>query len=84
MMTFKKNILLVMAIFLFCNWSCKKDCNTTGNCSLEPDAGNCEAAIPIYYFDSSDEKCKEFLWGGCDGVVPFETLAECELCECTD
>lgn len=50
-------------------------------CELHPDAGSCEAAIPKYYFDQITKKCNEFLWGGCDGVVPFDTLEECLECE---
>jgi hypothetical protein len=50
-------------------------------CDLEPDGGLCNAAIPRYYFDKEEQKCKEFIWGGCDGTVPFETLEECRACE---
>lgn len=51
-------------------------------CTLEPDAGKCEAAITKYYFDKNEGKCKEFLWGGCDGTVPFDMLEVCEkTCE---
>lgn len=51
-------------------------------CALEPDAGNCLAAFPRYYFNNSTKKCEEFTWGGCGGVVPFETKEECEMCGC--
>ncbi len=57
-------------------YSCNK-------CELEPMAGNCYAYFPKYYFDKEENKCKEFIWGGCEGVVPFETLEECEECGCT-
>ena len=50
-------------------------------CELIPDSGPCEAAIPKFYFDQETQECKEFLWGGCDGVVPFDTLEECQQCE---
>lgn len=51
-------------------------------CNLEPDAGSCEAAMPRYYFDKEEGKCKQFLWGGCDGVVPFDLLEVCKsTCE---
>ena len=46
--------------------------------ALEPDPGHCEAAITRYYYDRDEKRCVEFLWGGCGGVVPFETLDECE------
>jgi hypothetical protein len=52
-------------------------CQKSSNCSLTPETGNCEAAIPRYYFDSSTKECKQFIWGGCDGVVPFETIEAC-------
>ena len=47
-------------------------------CFLVPDPGLCQAAFPRFYYDSNTEKCTEFLWGGCQGVVPFETLEECK------
>ena len=51
-------------------------------CNLEPDAGSCEAAISRYYFDQEEGKCNEFLWGGCDGTVPFDSLEVCrKTCE---
>ena len=62
--------------------SCDKECNVEGNCALEPEIGPCEALIPMYYFDQEKGKCKEFQWGGCEGVVPFDSLEECKLCKC--
>jgi len=53
-------------------------------CSLKPDPGTCKAYIIKYFFDQSTGRCEEFIWGGCSGVVPFETLAECQMdCENT-
>lgn len=51
-------------------------------CALVPDAGPCEAAFTRYYYDAGTGECKEFIWGGCGGTVPFETLEECEACDC--
>lgn len=53
------------------------------NCDLVPDPGLCKAYIPKFYFDKTDKKCKEFIWGGCGGVVPFNTMEECLQCEQT-
>ena len=53
----------------------------TNNCSLLPETGPCFAAISKFYFDQTDGICKEFTWGGCDGVVPFHTMVECQA-EC--
>ena len=47
-------------------------------CELKPDTGPCRAAIPKYYFDQKSKECKEFIWGGCNGTVPFNTLNECK------
>ncbi len=51
------------------------------SCDLAPEPGMCKAAFQRYYFDSQSGECKVFIWGGCGGVVPFETLDEC-LTEC--
>jgi len=51
-------------------------------CELKPDTGPCRAAIPRFYFDQESQKCKQFIWGGCQGTVPFETMNECiNACE---
>ena len=60
----------------------KDDCNGKEACCEEPDPGNCFAAIPRYYFDQDAGECREFIWGGCEGTVPFESLQECEACDC--
>lgn len=46
-------------------------------CALKPESGRCRAAIPRYWFDAGTGTCKTFIWGGCDGVVPFETYDAC-------
>ena len=53
-------------------------------CSLLPDPGPCLAAIPAWYFDQDTQSCTQFIWGGCDGVVPFETLESCLAAECSE
>ena len=35
------------------------------DCTSEPVTGPCLAAIPRFYFDKYDNKCKKFIWGGC-------------------
>lgn len=46
-------------------------------CSLKPERGPCKGMFEKYYYDSGSKTCKKFIWGGCDGVVPFETEEEC-------
>jgi hypothetical protein len=51
-------------------------------CGLKPETGPCKAIFWKYHYSPESKKCKEFMWGGCGGVVPFETEKECrELCE---
>jgi len=51
-------------------------------CYLVPQSGPCFGYIPMYYFDSSTNSCEQFVWGGCAGVVPFQSLSACqEACE---
>ena len=51
-------------------------------CYLEPDPGFCFGYIPMYYFNPLTNSCEQFIWGGCAGVVPFQSLSTCqEACE---
>ncbi|HOZ50377.1 MAG TPA: BPTI/Kunitz domain-containing protein [Chitinophagaceae bacterium] len=80
----KKLILcVVILIQLFLVASCKRNCAKSDKCYLKPDAGNCQAAIPKYYYNKWKNKAEQFVWGGCGGVVPFDTKEECESqCVC--
>lgn len=81
----------VLMILLTLGLGCKEEiieCGTEMDecaiaCNQSFDIGPCEALIPQYYFDKAEGKCKTFNWGGCEGVVPFETLEACEACDCT-
>jgi hypothetical protein len=46
-------------------------------CRAKPEPGPCKAAMQRYYFDPADGTCKMFIWGGCNGAVPFETQEDC-------
>ncbi|MDO8538277.1 MAG: BPTI/Kunitz domain-containing protein [archaeon] len=46
-------------------------------CNLIPEQGQCQAAFPRYFFNQQTGSCEQFIWGGCGGVVPFETLESC-------
>jgi len=51
-------------------------------CTLTPEIGPCRAAMQRFYFDADADECRSFTWGGCQGVVPFETLEACkQSCE---
>lgn len=47
------------------------------SCGLKPESGKCRASLTRWYLDERTGVCKPFIWGGCDGVAPFETLESC-------
>lgn len=52
--------------------------NGSSDCRLKPDTGPCKGRFEAYFFDEKTRSCKPFFWGGCQGVVPFETREKCE------
>lgn len=46
-------------------------------CSMKPEKGPCKALFWKYTYDSKTNQCKEFIYGGCEGTVPFDTKEEC-------
>jgi len=76
-----KNFTLILLV-VFAIQGCKTKAINIGvaNCDLAPDPGPCRAAMVKYYFDKPSGTCKEFIYGGCQGVVPFETKEDCEKC----
>lgn len=59
--------------------ACSDD-DVESRCGLEPEAGPCFSGQKGYYYDKKENKCKDFVWGGCGGVLPFVTLKECQDC----
>ncbi len=81
-MKFKALLFVLVAPMLLVQYGCKKDCEKPAACELEPDPGICEAYMPRWYYDADAGRCKEFIYGGCGGTVPFETKEECKACQC--
>lgn len=51
-------------------------------CTLVPDGGMCKGYFEKYFYNPKTQKCDTFVYGGCDGVVPFESMEECiKACE---
>lgn len=46
-------------------------------CDIKPQTGQCRAAFTKYYFNPNTQRCEQFIWGGCNGSVPFENLESC-------
>ncbi|XP_015765886.1 PREDICTED: PI-stichotoxin-She2a-like isoform X2 [Acropora digitifera] len=73
--------LLVVLVLLAAGLSKGAGYTTTnGNdCSSTPDTGPCRGYFPKFYFDPSDNKCKEFIYGGCGGNGNrYGTKGECK------
>ncbi|XP_044311044.1 kunitz-type serine protease inhibitor-like [Varanus komodoensis] len=48
-------------------------------CLLPPEPGRCEAYIPRYYYQPATKRCKQFIYGGCNGNRNnFTTLRKCQ------
>lgn len=47
-------------------------------CSQKPERGPCKALFWMFYFNPDTKTCEEFIYGGCDGSVPFESKEACE------
>jgi len=59
-----------------------EDTELSEHCRMKHDPGPCRGAFTRYYYDRKTEKCASFIYGGCQGVVPFETLEDCQAaCE---
>lgn len=69
-------ILLLIAVFTGC--TSKKEVKLDSKCYELPKTGKCKAMFTKYYFDNNEKECKQFIWGGCGGNIPFKTLQECE------
>lgn len=46
-------------------------------CYFKPDPGNCGEFIMKYFYYSDGANCSSFIWSGCGGLVPFETMEDC-------
>jgi hypothetical protein len=75
-------IKLVVTLLMVSLTQCD-DCVKSDKCNLVPDLGPCNALFTRYYYDKQAKECKPFDYGGCGGVVPFETMEECKKgCTC--
>lgn len=47
-------------------------------CSLRPEPGPCKGLFNKFYYDPEQKACRSFIYGGCQGVVPFDDRPACE------
>ncbi len=51
-------------------------------CGLEPQGGSCKARFEKGYYNKKNRVCMSFTYGGCAGVVPFDSIEACRnICE---
>ena len=51
-------------------------------CYVKPDSGRCKALFYRAYYNPVTKTCAEFVYGGCGGSVPFDTIQACKnVCE---
>lgn len=73
--------LLALGLFAGCGGGADNGPMADGlhvSCLEQADPGPCGGATPAYYYDYQADRCRRFLWGGCDGNVPFKTLEQCQ------
>ena len=56
-------------------------------CQQYPDGGPCSGHVTAWYWDTSEERCKTFLYGGCKGnrnnfITRDECRAVCDIGAC--
>lgn len=76
-----RSILIIPLILVACT-STVENKRLSEDCFLKPETGHCRAAIQKHYFDETHQQCRQFIWGDCGGVVPFDTKQECDT-ECS-
>lgn len=76
---FSSKSIIFLCLFII---SCSSNEQCDEACNQSPDSGPCNAAYRKFYFDKTTSKCDTFLWGGCSGIIPFNTIEECLNCDC--
>lgn len=52
--------------------------SAAARCTLRPEPGPCKGLFKKFYYDPAQNACRSFIYGGCQGVVPFDNQQECE------
>ena len=66
-------VLIAILIASFC-LAILVNCERPSECDLPRKTGPCRAMFPVFHFNSSSERCEEFIYGGCEGKRMFLLL----------
>ncbi|CAL1266789.1 unnamed protein product [Larinioides sclopetarius] len=59
--------------------ACEQKCINPDVCTLPKDPGPCLGYYRMWYYDSSDNNCRSFVYGGCEGNGnKFGKKTDCE------
>lgn len=47
-------------------------------CAQRPEPGPCKGLFHKFYYDPARNACRSFIYGGCQGAVPFDDQQACE------
>merc|ERR1711879_178283 len=77
-----RNILFLFTI-VFCVWTVATAFDQPEFCDLPSEVGMFRAAIQRWFYNSSDDECQQFIYGGCGGNENnFNSKADClEICK---
>ncbi len=71
-----KIIILLLPLLIFT--ACSNKAKLPEKCYEKGITGKCRAYFIKYEYSQEKGKCQKFVYGGCGGNIPFNTLAKCE------
>lgn len=70
--------IIILPLLILLSFSACSSKQLSEKCFEKPESGMCKAYFPKYYFNTKSKSCEKFIWGGCRGNVPFDTIEECK------
>ena len=80
--------IIISLLFVFFTFGCTaQEIDITKKtldkrCLSKGETGHCRAYFKRYFFNQNTNRCEQFIWGGCGGNVPFNSMDKCQqICE---